>query len=593
MPKHPSSGSKTRQDPMANYLAQGLAAHQRGQVEEAARLYAFILGKNPKHAGALHFSGVIKLQSGDVAAGIDLIGRAIRIQPDPTMRCNLANGLIKLRRYPEALEQLQLSVAQDPRNAATHTNLGLVLANLQRPAEAILAHKKALALQPDFPEALNNLGNAQRALRQYEEALVSYDRALRLNPRHIAALNNRGLALAALQRLDEAIASYDAALALRANYPEALNNKGTTLKEKNDFAAALACYDKALALRPDYIEALYNRANALGAANQQAEALQAYRSLLEQQLEHAEAHWNATLTELLLGHFAAGWAGYHWRWKMPLAEAPRHTDRPKWSGTETLQGRSILLWAEQGLGDTIQFCRLALLLAERGTQVWLEVQAPLVGLLQRGLGPQVKVFARGEAVPTTDFHCPLLDLPGALRIDLASIPAPKNYLHADAGLGADWRNRLGHAQRKIGIVCSGNPNLANDRRRSIPLQNFGALATDNTRLFLLQKECRPADSKWMTENSVIQNLGSQLRDFEDTAAIIEQLDLVISVDTSVAHLAGALGKPVWILLPYVPDWRWLCERSDSPWYPSARLFRQAMSGDWSEVFAQLQQALTR
>lgn len=591
MAKHPGPGHKTRQDPMANYLARGLAAHQRGQIDEAARIYAFILAKNPAHADALHFSGVIKLQSGNTEAGVELIRHAIRVQPNATMRCNLANGLIKLRRYPEALEQLQLSVTQDPRNAATQTNLGVVLANLQRPAEAITAHQKALALQPDFPEALNNLGNAQRALKQYEAALESYDRALRLNPQHTGALNNRGLALAARLRLDEAIASYDTALAIRANYPEALNNKGTALKEKNDFDAALRCYTQALALRPDYVEAMYNRANALGAAGRQAEALDSYGELLARHPDHADARWNATLTKLLMGNFTEGWAEYHWRWQMPLAEPPRYADRPAWSGNEDLRGRSILIWAEQGLGDTLQFSRLALLLAERGAQTWLEVQVPLAGLLQRSLAPQVRVFARGDTAPVTDFHCALLDLPGALGIDLGNIPGKVPYLQADSEICASWGSRFGQDDRHIGIVCSGNPNLANDRRRSIPLQMFAGLQATGTRLHLLQKECRPADDACLQSSPCMQDLRSELRDFEDTAAIIRQLDLVISVDTSVAHLAGALGKPVWILLPFAPDWRWLLERTDSPWYPGARLYRQTEPGNWQEVLARVKRDL--
>lgn len=587
MPKRPHSGSKPGLDPFASYLAQGLAAHQRGQSEEAARVYAFILDKNPQHADALHFSGVLKLQGGATEAGIELIRRALSISPNPTMRCNLANGLIKQQRYPEALEQLQISVAQDPKNAATHTNLGLVLANLQKPEEAIRAHRKALSLQPNFPEALNNLGNAQRALRQFREALESYDKALHFNSRHINALNNRGLALAALGRGEEALASYDAALAIRPNYPEALNNKGTVLREAGRPDAALECYAKALALRPDYVEAMYNRANALGAANRQAEALQAYREVLALQPAHADAHWNAALTSLLSGDFKAGWAGYHWRWKMPLAEAPRYADRPCWSGTEDLHDRSILVWAEQGLGDTIQFCRLAHNLHARGAWVWLEVQPSLAGLLQKSLAPDIQVFARGASAPVTDFHCPLLDLPGALELRLDNIPATLPYLHAAPQRCADWQSRIEFQGRRIGIVCSGNPKLANDRRRSIPLQTFAPLLGENTRLYLLQKDCRAADEAWMREAPGIIDLRSQLDDFEDTAAIIAGLDLVISVDTSVAHLAGALGRPVWILLPTLPDWRWLCDRNDSPWYPGARLFRQGAQEDWATVIQRI------
>lgn len=596
MSKHSSRSNKSSQssrDPLSGLLAQGLSAHQRGQLEEALRVYTRILGQNPNHPSALHYCGVIHLQKGNLKEGIELIRHAVHIHPDPTMRCNLANGMIRLHAYAEALEQLRQAAREDPGNAAIQTNLGIVLANLEQPGEAIEAHRHALKLQPNFPEALNNLGNAQRALKLFEEALSSYDQALALKPGYASALNNRGLALAALQRHDEAITSYDKALEARPAYPEALNNKGSALRARNDFRNAYACFAKALELRPGYAEAHYNRANALAAEDRAEEALSEYDEVLSMTPQNADAHWNKALIQLLLGQLHEGWASYPWRWQITHGEKRRYTDRPLWTGNICLKDQSILVWAEQGMGDTLQFSRHVIQLAEKGARVYFEVQPALVGLLTRNLGQTVQILSRGEACPATDFQCPLLDLPGALDITLETIPSSIPYLSADTARLAQWRKKLVPGKRNVGIVCAGNPRLANDRNRSIPLQDFGPLLTlPDVSFLLLHKECRPGDVQYLEQAPAIQDLREELQDFEDTAALISQLDLVISVDTAVAHLAGALGKAVWLLLPFVPDWRWMRTRTDSPWYPSVHLYRQKTSGDWKTVLEQVRADLS-
>ncbi|WP_018605787.1 tetratricopeptide repeat protein [Uliginosibacterium gangwonense] len=585
MAKHASRGNQPRLDPLADSMSQALDAHQRGQLDKAERLYAYVLNKNFRHVEALHFSGVLCLQRGHTVKGVEAIQAAVAIEPTAAMRSNLANGLIRLGRYAEALVQLDLSIAGDGNNPAAHTNRGIALVGLNRHQEAMDAHRTALKLQANFVEALNNLGNSQRALGLHEDALSSYARALALQPGYAEALNNRGLALNALGRFDDAIASFDAALARRPKYHEAWNNKGNALRQKGDFVAAHACYDNALALSPNDVDTLYNKAHTYGAENCLDDALQTYQAVLVRASEHVDAHWNTTLIHLLKADFEKAWADYHWRWKTALAESLRHADKPAWTGDEDLQGRSILVWAEQGLGDTLQFCRHAIALHERGAQVWLEVQAPLVDLL-RSLSPHISVVARGEVVPVTDYQCSVMDLPGALGITAANIPATIPYLAADLTRKEYWAERLADVRPKIGLVCSGNPKLLNDHHRSIPLQMFAPLV-QHAPCCLLQKECRQADVAWLAANPELLDLRVELRDFQDTAAIIASLELVISVDTSVAHLAGALGRPVWLLLPFAPDWRWQLVRDDSPWYPGMRLYRQPRHGDWGCVLQQV------
>ena len=582
-PTRGATPARGKADPLAAYLSQALSAHQQGKLADADKLYSFILAKNPQHADALHYAGVVRLQSGQVEAGVSMMEAALRINPKSAdILSNLANGLITLKRHAEALVHLDQAIKLLPAKPEAHTNRGIALAALGRHAEALEAQKRAIALRPNFLEALNNLGNAQRALKQYDEAIASYDKALALRANYPEALNNKGLALNALRRYEEAITFFDKAIAARPHYAEAFSNKGNAFKELQRFDEAVSCYTLAVALKPDFAQAHYNRGNTLGAQNRYDDALAAYRDALALEPEHVDSHWNSCLAHLLQGKLEQGWTEYSWRWKLKDAEAPRAFDCAAWQG-EPLQGKQIILWAEQGLGDSIQFARYASLLSAQGARVVLEVQAPLESLLARIEGVS-SVVARGTAAPAADYHCSLLDLPLRLNTTLASVPARVPYLKPDAAREQAWAARLASARKpRIGLVCSGNPKLANDRNRSIPLAAFASLLNDSASFYMLQKEYRADDLATLSATPQITDLSAELNDFEDTAAVIAQLDLVICVDTSVAHLAGALGKPVWILLPFAPDWRWLLDRTDSPWYPGARLYRQTRIGDWSSL----------
>jgi Flp pilus assembly protein TadD len=428
---------------------------------------------------------------------------------------------------------------------------------------------------------LNCRGNVLRHKKSFDAALDSYDRGLALRPDSAEVLCNRGIVLRELKRFDEALASYDRALAIRPDYADALNSRGIVLRELGRLDEALANVDRALAIRPGFAEALTSRGTTLIELKRLDEALASFRRAQAVRPDYADAHWGESFCQLLAGDFGAGWEKYEWRWRTGQA-ALRQFLQPLWLGDQDVAGKTVLLHAEQGNGDTIQFCRYATVLAERGARVVLEVQPALKSLLSCLIGVQ-QVVATGEPLPEFDFHCPLLSLPLACGTTLQTIPARVPYLTPAPGLVQDWRTRLATDGPRIGLAWSGNKQHGNDRNRSIALRRLAPLLDCGATLVSLQKGPRDDDRAWLAEHPEVLRY-SDFPDFADTAALISLLDLVISVDTSVAHLAGAMGKPVWILLPAVGlDWRWLLERDDSPWYPTARLFRQRAIGDWDSV----------
>jgi Tetratricopeptide repeat/Glycosyltransferase family 9 (heptosyltransferase) len=407
----------------------------------------------------------------------------------------------------------------------------------------------------------------------------------------VAPLNNCGITLILLRRCEEALEILDRALSISPDLAELFNNKGNALKYLARFDEALANYDRAIVLRPDYAEARSNRGNCLDEMGRYAEALACYNDALALQPGHADTHWNIAVNRLRAGDLKTGWVENEWRWKIKSLQVKhRHFGQPLWIGAEPIDGKVLLLHNEQGLGDAIQFCRYVPLLAARGARIVLEIDGPLKELVS-GLDGVSHSVVKGEALPDFDFHCPLTSLPLAFDTTLDTIPSTVPYISAGAPV-ADCGARLSQNLPRIGLVWSGNPIHNNDRNRSMPLESLLPLLDVKAQFVSLQKDVRRSDEAVLRERSDILNLGAELRSFADTAALIGQLDLVISVDTSVAHLAGALGRPVWILLPYVPDWRWLLDRDDSPWYPTARLFRQSQTREWHSVVDRMQRALT-
>lgn len=440
-----------------------------------------------------------------------------------------------------------------------------------------------------------NLQQAMTLLQQgnWSEAEPLYRTLLATDPGDFDALHGLGILRAQQGMLDEAIALIGAALARDPASPHAHNNLANALQMRGRHSEAIALYEQALVLKPDYIDAHRNLAAALRALNRHQAAIARYEQAIALQPDDAEAHLNAALTHLALGDFAVGWREYEWRWRHAGGgfRQPVYA-QPRWLGEGDLNGRTILLYAEQGMGDTLQFARYVPLLAKRGARIVLEVQAGVTALLSR-LPGIIACCVQGEALPPFDYHSPLLSLPLALRTNLETIPAEMPYLAAPPAKVGHWRRRLSSMRGlKVGLVWAGSTTHRNDRNRSVPLATLrGLLGTPGVRFLSLQKELRAGDAALLETLGGMKLLGGDLADFTDTAAVISLLDLVITVDTAVAHLAGALGKEVWILLPFSPDWRWLLARKDSPWYPTARLFRQPRTGDWAGVLTQVAMAL--
>src|SRR5580692_2073022 len=569
----------------------GIALNALMRFDEALASYDRAIALRSDFLEALMNRGNTLTQLQRFDAALASFDRAIAVRPDHVdAYYNRANTLHALKRFDEALTSFDRALALRPDSAAALANRGVTLHALTRFEEALASLDRALALRPDNAEALASRGVTLHVLRRFDEALASYDRALELRPDSAEAHSNRGVTLFELRRYAEALASCDRALALQPDFPEALSGRGNALSMLKRFDEATANYHRALALRPDYAEAHTSLGVNLHAQRQFDEALQCYERALAVRPDFAEAHYDGGLSRLLTGDFDRGWVEHEW-WRevAHFKRAERNFAQPRWTGSPAIAGKTILLHAEQGFGDTIQFCRYAPRVAALGARVILEVQAALRDLILRSLDGVAQVVAKGDTMPPFDMHCPFLSLPLAFGSRLETIPHETPYLRASAQAVATWGARLPPKTRpRLGLAWSGRPEHNNDLNRSIDLASFlSPLGGIDATLVSLQREIRAADAVVLRERSDLIHFGEELKDFSDTAALAANMDLVIAVDTSVAHLAGALAKPVWVLLPFVPDWRWLLDRDDSPWYPTVRLFRQDDSRRWDSVFARL------
>lgn len=454
-------------------------------------------------------------------------------------------------------------------------------------AAALLAC--ALRFAPPDAQTYGAYGNALVQIGSIDQAIAAYDRALALDPNRSQVHYNRGLALAEANRLEDALVSYGRALTLDPRHADAAYGRGNVLMRLHRYREAGEAFAQATEIDPTRPDLWNNRANALQEQGRNDEALAAYAKARSIAGDNGILVTNEALCRLLMGDYAGGWRLYESRWRLPIvAHLVRTFAQPQWQGTESLAGKTILLHAEQGFGDTLQFCRYIPLVAERGAHVVVEVQPQLRSLLT-GMNGAHTVVARGEPLPAFDIHCPMLSLPLAFGTTLQTIPARIPYLQAPDAAVAVWQQRLGRRTKpRVGVVWSGSGSVQNDQR-SLPFEDFARACDADVEFFGLQKDVRPADQTALQQYPHIRNL--DLGDFGDTAAVIAQLDVVLTVDTAVAHLAGALGKPVWILLPFAPTWRWLLSRDDSPWYPTARLFRQPEPGNWSAPLSRVREAL--
>lgn len=541
-------------------FSKGLELHQKGHLVQAQEFYRMALELEPRHFDAVHFLGVIAAQTEKFDQALVLIDRAIQI---------------------------------DPNNAVAWNNRGNALRALNRPQLAIESYNKAIALKGDYPVAYYNLGNVLRDLNDPKAAVESYTKAITFKVDYAEACNSLGKALMDLGQHEAAKARFEAAITINANYAEAHNNLGNALRRLMQPLAAIASHDTAIGINADYAEAYADRGGALSDLVQYREAIASYSKAIALRDNYANAHVNQSLCLLRSGSFELGWKQYEWRWEDGAKAFRRNFTQPLWLGEESLQGKTILLHGEQGLGDTLQFCRYAKLVRDLGARVILEVQKPLVGLLANHDGV-TGLVARGDALPTFDCHCPLLSLPLAFKTNLSNIPGPAPYLAALPEKVALWQARLGEKRKpRIGLVWSGNTAHPNDQHRSFLLRDLLANLPADLQYLSLQKEPRAMDKETLEQHPEILRVGEEIADFGDTAALCELVDLVVSADTSVAHLAGALGKPVWILLPFNADWRWLIDRGDSPWYASAKLYRQETFGSWVGAFRAVGAGLKR
>ena len=628
-------------------LTEALDHHRAGRLAEAEALYIAVLSQEPDQPDALHLAGMLASNSGRHQQALTLIARAIRARSDiAPFHNNLGTVLQKLGRHDQACLCFTQALALAPGYAEAHINFGNSLQSLGLFEESLAHYQAALDRRPDSAEAHNNLANLLVAQGQFERAETAFREALRLKPEYAEAWVNLSGALKSLARYEEAArccfqaiqlapdmaeaysnlaaifsgaerfeeteaAAWQAlskkpgmaepwtvlsvvnnarrrfveaescarrSIELRPDYAEGWNNLGNALQEQGRMEEADACYHTALRIKPGLADAHYNLGNARRRMLRLPEARACYEEAIRLSPRHVKAHWNLSLTLLLAGDLERGWEEFEWRWKSPKTP-PRRFPQPPWDGS-SLEGRTILLHAEQGLGDTIQFIRYADMVKKAGATVVVECSAKLGPILATAPGVD-RVVETGTCLPEFDVHVPLMSLPRLFRTTVPDIPARVPYLTVDAERRRRWEQRLARVHKpRVGLAWKGNPQQSDDRFRSIAWETLAPLTEiAGVAWFSLQYGDRPGASL----GGEVIDLAPETEDFRDAGAAIQQLDLVISVDSAMAHLAGALARPVWVLVPFLPDWRWLLDRPATPWYPTMRLFRQPERGDWESV----------
>jgi tetratricopeptide (TPR) repeat protein len=599
-------------------------AYQAGNPVEAARACRQALQADPGDADAWCLLGIAQRAGGQAEQAVASYREALRLRPGFVEAWNnLGNALVNLHKLDEAIAAFEQVLRLRPDYAEAHNNLGAALRHQGKWSEAVARYQHALRLRPNYPDAHNNLGDALQGLGRLEEAAQSYRRALQLRPNFPEAHTNLGNVLARLERPDEAVAAHREAIRLRPGYAEAHSNLGNALVGQRRYAEAEACYRESLRLKPDYAEAHHNLGTALAEQGRLAEAEACYREALRLKPEYIDAcgnlataliaqgkseeaaavydrilaykpdspdtHMSRAMALLGMGMWEEGWKDYEWRWRSPEFGGMPYS-QPQWDGSEQ-PGRTILVHAEQGLGDTILSVRyVPLVKRQSGATVILACPKALSRLLA-GFGGADRVVEQGSALPPFDYHAPLMSLPAIFHTTPDTVPADIPYLHADPTLVEQWRRELPPGREfRVGIAWQGNPRFPADRQRSIPLARFAPLAAvEGVRLYSLQKGF---GSEQLREVSFpVVDLAPRLDEtagaFMDTAAVLRTLDLLIAADTAVVHLGGALGVPVWLAQSYAAHWIWMRQREDSPWYPTVRLFRQKTWGNWEEVFARM------
>ena len=583
-----------KQNSANKVFSEQLSSSKIKQLKQASASCRAALQKAPNDPSYMQVLGLIECQLGKPTAAKEWFEKALAINPNSAdMEVHYGLVLMELERYAEALSAFKRAAKIDPNHFDANFHLGNAHYANGNLSEASLVYKDLLKIKPDDPELLNCLGNIAADLGGPSEALDLYGQVLAINPKHIEAHNNRGIALVAMDSLDNAEKHFREAISLKADYAEGFSNLGNVFKLKAQFDESIPCYQKALAIQPHFPDALNNLASVTRDIGHLKEAIKLYRKSLNQK-DTADHHRDLSFALLADGQFDEGWREYEWRWKTKaLLPQLRSFGKPRWQG-EALEGSTLLIYAEQGFGDSLQFCRYVRMVRERGLKVILEVQPELKSLLG-SLEDIEKVVSKGDALPDFDFHIPMLSLPLLFETQANQIPNNVPYISADKKAIEIWKEKLGPPQKdlRVGLVWAGSSRLqspdliAIDRQRSIRPEQFAPLLElDNIEFFSLQKNGLAAPDHFKLKNHM-----SACETFSDTAALIENLDLIISVDTAVVHLAGALGKKVWMLNRMNSCWRWFLGRDDSPWYPNLKLFRQTKQGDFDSVILRIRDEL--
>lgn len=569
----------------------GNVCRELGRLEEAVRYLRESLRLNPADVGAWNNMGVTLADLGQHAEAVVAYEQALRLNPARVETYNnLGSAYLVLERRAESVAAFEQAIRLKPDYVEALSNLSTVLTQMGDDQAAAVRLQEAIRVRPDFVPAYSNYGNVLRNFGRVQDSIAVLQHALRLDPSYAEAHSNLAAAYADLDQLEEAAAAARTACQLKPNMGHAHYALGATIRRQGKLLEAEACLRRALQLQPGHADAYSQLGNVLAQQGKLDEALQCYNRTLELKPNYAETHSNRAIVWLMQGDLERGWTEFEWRWKRKDAATPRF-HQPRWDGS-SLDGRTILLFVEQGLGDTIHFIRYAPLVKQRGGTVIAECQPALLSLL-RGFPGVDLLLPQGADLPSFDVQAPFMSLPGIFQTRLDNIPADIPYLFADPRLTEYWHGELEQTPGfKIGIAWQGDAQHKWDRFRSLPLSEFAPLAQlEGVRLFSLQKGFGTEQVSAFTERYPLVDLNERLDvasgAFMDTAAVMRNLDLVITSDTATAHLAGALGVPVLVVLSFAPDWRWLMDREDSPWYPTMRLFRQSQLGRWDDVFARV------
>ncbi|MEA3225574.1 MAG: tetratricopeptide repeat protein [Planctomycetota bacterium] len=575
-----------------------IALQSQGQYARAIEICKRAALIDPDYAEVYNTMGFAQQMQGKLHEAIESYRKATLLDPDFAEAYNHVGVVLsKQEQYAEAVANYKQALRINPGYAEVHNNLSIALKAMGQLNEAVESCRRALELEPDFAQAYFNLANAMRDQGGCDEAIANYGHALKIDPDYAEVYNNLGILLNDLDRSDEAAENYQRAIRLKPDYAEAYNNLGIVFKNRGRLTDAIVNYERAIQLEPQFFEAYYNLANTLKEQGHCDQAIENYGRAIEIKPGYAQAHWNRSHAFLLKGEFTKGWQGYEWRRdpELEIFTYPHRHRQARWDGSDFV-GKRLLVHCEQGLGDSLQFMRYLPMVKALGGTVIFEAWKPLHGILQdsEDIDELLELSFERKTDVDFDLHISLMDLPAVFGTTLEAIPAEVPYVCPEPQKVEHWRGRLDDSSFNVGIVWAGSPQHGNDHNRSCPLELFAPLAAiERVQLYGLQKGEAAGQAEGLSQVIAIENLSKDLHDFADTAGVLENLDLVISVDTAPAHLAGAMGKPTWLLLPFAPDWRWMLERTDSPWYPTMRLFRQEKWGDWNSVFEDMVEELRK